>query len=71
MLRTIVTGVAALVVGALVGVGVTLATVGLLSFAVGGTLTCSVNNDGAVTTCTNDSGQQVKVPHHIRIRQSA
>jgi hypothetical protein len=71
MLRTIVTGVAALVVGALVGVGVTLATVGLLSFAVGGTLTCSVNNDGAVTTCTNDSGQQVKVPHHIRIRPSA
>lgn len=23
------------------------------------------------TTCTNDSGQQVKVPHHIHIRRSA
>jgi hypothetical protein len=69
MLRTIITGLAALVVGALLGVGVTLASVGLLSFAVGGTLTCSVNNDGTITTCTNDSGQQVKVPHHIRIRQ--
>jgi uncharacterized membrane protein YqgA involved in biofilm formation len=71
MLRTILTGVAALVVGALLGVGVTLASVGLLSFAVGGTLTCSVNNDGTVTACTNDGGQQVKVPHHIRIRHSA
>jgi hypothetical protein len=70
MLRTIITGIAALVVGALLGVGVTLASVGLLSFAVGGTLTCSVNNDGTVTACTNDGGQQVKVPHHIRIRPS-
>ncbi len=68
MLRTIVTGVAALVVGTLLGVGVTLAAVGLLSFAVGGTLTCSVGNNGTITTCTNDSGQKVTVPHHIRIR---
>lgn len=69
MPRTIVTGVVAIVVGALLGVGVTLGAIGLLPFAVGGTLVCSVNNDGTVTTCTNDSGQQVKVPHHIRIRQ--
>ena len=67
--RVIITGFVALIVGALLGIGVTLAAVGLLSFAVGGTLTCSVNSDGTVTTCTNDSGQQVKVPHHIRIRQ--
>lgn len=67
--RVIITGFVALVVGALLGIGVTLSAVGLLSFAVGGTLTCSVNTDGSVTSCTNDSGQQVKVPHHIRIRQ--
>ncbi|HET7419170.1 MAG TPA: hypothetical protein VFL27_02185 [Candidatus Dormibacteraeota bacterium] len=67
--RVIITGFVALVVGVLLGVGVTLSAVGLLSFAVGGTLTCSANPDGTVTSCTNDSGQQVKVPHHIRIRQ--
>ena len=71
MLRVIATGVISLVVGALVGVGVTLAAVGLLSFAVGGTLTCSTNSDGTVSTCTNDSGQNVKVPHHIRIKPAA
>ena len=71
MLRTIVTGSIALVVGGLLGVGIALAAVGLLSFAVGGTLTCSVNSDGTVSTCTNDSGQQVKVPHHIHIRLPA
>ncbi|HET7465407.1 MAG TPA: hypothetical protein VFL29_01960 [Candidatus Dormibacteraeota bacterium] len=69
LLRVIVTGFVALVAGLLLGVGITLSAVGLLSFAVGGTLTCSVNSDGTVTSCTNDSGQQVKVPHHIRIRQ--
>lgn len=68
MLRTVIAGLAALVVGLLLGVGVTLATVGLLSFAVGGTLNCTVATDGTVSTCTNDSGQQVKVPHHIRIK---
>lgn len=65
----IITGLIALIVGALLGIGVTLGAVGLLSFAVGGTLNCSVNGDGTVTSCTNDSGQQVKVPHHIRIQQ--
>ncbi len=65
----IISGVVALVVGALLGIGVTLGAVGLLSFAVGGTLNCSVNSDGTVSTCTNDSGQQVKVPHHIRIQR--
>jgi hypothetical protein len=69
MPRTIITGVVALVVGVLLGVGITLAAVGLLSFALGGSLVCSVNNDGTVTSCTNDTGQQVKVPHHIRIQQ--
>lgn len=69
MVRTVVTAVVALVAGLLVGVGVTLVTVGLLPFVVGGTSVCSVNNDGTVTTCTNDRGQQVQVPHHIRIRQ--
>jgi hypothetical protein len=39
MLRTIVTGGAALVVGALLRGGVTLAAVGLRSFGVGGTPT--------------------------------
>lgn len=67
--RTIITGFIALIVGALAGIGLTLSAVGLLSFAVGGTLTCSVNSDGTVTSCINDSGQQVKVPHHIRIGQ--
>ena len=69
MLRTIAAAVVALVVGALLGVGVTTAAVGLLPFALGGTLVCSVNGDGTVTTCTDGSGQQVRVPHHIRIRQ--
>lgn len=68
MLRTIIASVVALVVGVVVGVGVTLAAVGLLSFAVGGTLVCTVDAGGSVSTCTNDSGQQVKVPHHIRIK---
>lgn len=71
MLRTIVTGVVGLAVGSLLGVGIALAAVGLLSFAVGGTLTCSVNSDGTVSSCTNDSGQHVKVPHHIRIHLPA
>lgn len=69
MSRTIITGVVALVVGALLGVGVTLGAIGLLPFVVGGTLVCSVDGDGTVATCSNDSGQQVKVPHHIRIQQ--
>jgi hypothetical protein len=68
-LRTITAAVIALIVGALLGVGVTMAAVGLLPFALGGTLACSVNGDGTVTTCTNDNGQPVRVPHHIRIRQ--
>lgn len=68
MLRTVVAAAIALVAGALVGVGITLAAVGLLSFAVGGTLNCTVNSDGTVSSCTNDSGQQVKVPHHIHIK---
>lgn len=70
MLRTITAAVVALVVGALLGVGITMATVGLLPFALGATLVCSVNTDGTVTSCTNDGGQQVKVPHHIRIRNA-
>ncbi len=70
MLRTIAAAVVALVAGALLGIGITMAAVGLLPFAFGGTLVCSVNADGAVTTCTNDGGQQVKVPHHIRIRNA-
>lgn len=69
MLRSIITGVVALVAGTLLGVGVAMAAVGVLPFALGGTLTCSLNTDGTVTNCTNDNGQQVKVPHHIRIRQ--
>lgn len=69
MLRTIAAAVVALVIGGLLGVGITMAAVGLLPVAVGGTLACSVNSDGTVTACTNDSGQSVKVPHHIRIRQ--
>ena len=69
MLRTIAAAVVALIVGALLGVGVTMAAVGLLPVATGGALVCSVNANGTVTTCTNDGGQQVKVPHHIRIRQ--
>lgn len=70
MLRTFARTAVALIVGALLGVGVTMGAVGLLPFALGGTLVCSVNTNGAVTTCTNDSGQQVKVPHHIRIRNA-
>jgi hypothetical protein len=69
MLRTITAAAGALIVGALLGVGVTTAAVGLLPFALGGTLVCSVNSDETVTTCTDANGQQVKVPHHIRIRQ--
>jgi hypothetical protein len=69
MFRSIVAGVAGLIAGGLLGIGLTMAAVGLLPFAVGGTLTCSVNSNGTVTSCTNDNGQQVTVPHHIRIRQ--
>jgi hypothetical protein len=69
MFRTVTAAVVALLVGALQGVGVATAAVGLLPFALGSTLVCSVNRDGAVTTCTDDKGQQVQVPHHIRIRQ--
>ena len=69
MLRTITAAVVALIVGALLGVGTATAATGLLPFALGGTLICSANSDGTVTTCTNDNGQQVKVPHKIRIRQ--
>ena len=69
MVRTVVSSVVALVVGALLGVGVAMAAVGLLPFALGGNLVCSVNSDGTVTSCTNDTGQQVKVPHHIRVQQ--
>lgn len=68
MVRTVVAAAIALVAGALVGIGTTLAAVGLLSFAVGGTLNCTINGDGTVSSCTNDSGQQVKVPHHIHIK---
>lgn len=64
--RTLITGITALLVGVLLGIGVALAAVGLLPFALGGTLVCSVNTNGTVTTCTNDGGQQVTVPHHIR-----
>jgi hypothetical protein len=71
MLRTIIGGLAGLVIGTVLGVGVALAAVGLLSFAVGGTLSCSVSSDGAVTSCTNDQGRQVKVPHHIHIKLPA
>lgn len=70
MLRAVITGAAALIVGALLGIGITLAGVGLLPVVLGGTLVCSVNSNGTVTACTNDSGQQVKVPHHIRIRNA-
>lgn len=70
MLRTITAGVVALIVGALLGIGITMAAVGLLPFALGSTLVCSVNSDGTVTSCQNDSGQQVTVPHHIRIRNA-
>jgi hypothetical protein len=69
MLRTVTVAVAGLIVGALLGAGVATAAVGLLPFALGGTLACSVNGDGTVTTCTNGNGQQVQVPHRIRIRQ--
>jgi hypothetical protein len=69
MRRTITAAVVALIAGALLGVGVTTAAVGLLPFALGGTLVCSAKSNGTVTTCTNDNGQQVQVPHHIRIRQ--
>jgi hypothetical protein len=67
--RTITAAVAGLVVGALLGAVVATAAVGLLPFALGGTLACSVNGDGTVTTCTNANGQPVQVPHRIRIRQ--
>jgi hypothetical protein len=67
VLRAILTGTVALIAGVLLGVGITMAAVGLLPFAVGGTLACSVNTDGTVTSCTNDNGQPVKVPHHIRV----
>lgn len=70
MLRAITGGVAALIVGVLLGVGLTMAADGLLPIALGGTLVCSVNSDGTVTACTNASGQNVKVPHHIRIRNT-
>jgi hypothetical protein len=69
VLRTITAAVAALILGVLLGVGVAMAAVGLLPVALGGTLACSVNGDGTVTTCTNANGQQVQVPHRIRIRQ--
>lgn len=68
MLRTMTTTAVGLLVGILLGVGITMAAVGLLPFALGGTLVCSVNPGGTITSCANDSGQQVKVPHHIRIR---
>jgi hypothetical protein len=68
MPRTILSAVAGLVIGVLAGILITLGVIGLLPFVVGGTLNCSVNSDGSVTACTNDSGQAVKVPHHIRIR---
>jgi hypothetical protein len=69
MLRTIIGALVGALAGVLLGVGITLATVGLLPFVVGGTLTCSVDGNGAVTTCTNGSGQHVTVPHHIRIQR--
>ncbi len=69
--RTIITAAVALIAGALLGIGIALGTVGLLPFVLGGTLNCSVNSDGTVSTCTNDNGQQVKVPHHIRIKLPA
>ena len=69
MYRTVAAAVVALIVGALLGVGAATAAVGLLPFALGSTLVCSVNSDGTVATCTDETGQQVRVPHHIRIRQ--
>ena len=70
MFRTVIAAVVAGFVGMLLGVGVALGAVGLLPFAVGGSLVCSVEKDGTVASCTNDSGQQVKVPHHIRVKSS-
>ena len=70
MLRAIIAGVVGVVAGALLGIGITIAAVGLLPVVAGGTLVCAVNTEGAVTTCKTDNGQQVKVPHHIRIQQS-
>lgn len=70
MLRTMTSTVVALIVGVLLGLGITMAAVGLLPFAFGGTLYCTVNTDGAVTTCANGSGQQLRVPHHIVIRNA-
>lgn len=68
-LRTVVAAVVALIAGILLGMGLAFAAVGLLPFIAGGTLDCSINANGTVTTCTDSSGQVVKVPHHIRIRQ--
>lgn len=70
-MRTIIGSITGLVIGTVLGVGVALAAVGLLSFAVGGTLNCSANSDGTVTSCTNDQGRQVKVPHHIHVNLPA
>ncbi len=67
-LRTIVAAVVALIAGLLLGMGLALGAVGLLPFIAGGTLDCSVNANGSVTTCTDSSGQVVKVPHHIHIK---
>jgi hypothetical protein len=69
LLRTISAAVVAPLVGALLGVGVATGADGLLPVALGRTLVFSVNRDGAVTRCTDDKGQQVHVPYHIRIRQ--
>lgn len=67
--RTVVAAVVALIAGLLLGMGLALAAVGLLPFIAGGTLNCSVNANGSVTTCTDSGGQVVKVPHHIHIKQ--
>jgi hypothetical protein len=61
----IIAAAVALIVGALLGLGGGLAA----ASHVGGTLVCSVNSDDTVTACTTDSGEQVDVPHHIRIRR--
>ena len=67
--RTVAAAVVALIAGILLGMGLAFAAVGLLPFIAGGTLDCSVNTNGSISTCTDSSGQVVKVPHHIHIKQ--
>jgi hypothetical protein len=63
MARVIIWAVIALVVGLVGGVA--------LALAVGGAptapLDCTVNSDDTVTTCVNEYGNEVDVPHDIHI----